>query len=362
MSRSYPGVRKVKSKTGDSYEISWYPFPGAKRRQIRITASSLKEAFLIRTQRMAESDSRNKAVPDLSFAELKERLRLKFQADKNAPKTIVNYMGKFKTLFEKFLPQHYPRVKSVNRLNQEIMERYKQYIVVDQSRKHGWRDELTKLKSIFGKMVAIGCCDERIVAEVLSKFEKPDPRAKVYKEITKEQKQQLLIYIKEDRPDLYGITYLIMRLGWRRGQVISLQRSDIKFNGLKPVEIVCQPHNTKNKKPHILRGFGSDVTEVLQHYYQASKGSDWLFPNRKGNRVHANNYTNYITKTSLKVLNVRLTPHDFRHMFCTHMKKLGLPERDIMSITGHQDIKSFQIYTHATTEGIKRVLDSGKIF
>jgi len=304
----------------------------------------------------------NGLVHELTFPELKERLKLKCQADKNSPKTIINLMGKFYTLFEDFLPKFYPYVKSIKEFNQHILERYKQYIVVDKGRENGWRDELTKLKSIFKKMVAIGCYEEKICKELLGKFPKPKRTLKVYKEITQEQKRQLLTYIREHRPDLYGIIYLIARLGWRREQVISLKRSDIKFDGLRPVEIVCQPQNTKNKEPFILQNFGKDIAEVLNEHYQSSKGSEWLFPNRKGNKVHSNNFSNFISETSLEVLKIRLTPHDFRHMFCTHMKKLGLPERDIMSITGHKDIGSFQIYTHATGEGTKKVLDSSKIF
>lgn len=360
MSRRYPGVRRLTGKKGEAYEISFYPFPGAKRKQVRVKASSEKEAFLIRSQYMGEQP--DGVMRELSFTELKERLKLKCQADKNSPKTVINLMGKFYTLFEEFLPKHYPYVKSINELNQQIIEAYKQFIVVEKGRETGWRDELTKLKSIFKKLVAIGCCKERICTEVLIKFSKPKRTLKVYKEITLEQKREFLTYIKKDRPDLYGITYLIMRLGWRREQVISLKRTDIKFNGLKPVEIVCQPQNTKNKEPFILRNFGNDIAEVLNEYYQSSKGSEWLFPNRNGKKVHSNNYSNYISRTSFDVLKIRLTPHDFRHMFCTHMKKLGLPERDIMAITGHKDVGSFQIYTHATGEGIKKVLESGKIF
>ena len=357
----YPGVRRCNGKKGITYEVSYYPFPGAKNKKyLRVEATSEKEAFIKRAQLMGGNPKHQ--VQKFSFSELKERLKLKCQADKDSPKTIINLMGKFHTLFEEFLPLHYPYVKNVNELNQQIIERYKQFIVVDKGRENGWRDELTKIKSIFSKMVAIGCCEERICKDVLGKFAKPKRVLKVYKEITREQKKEFLMFIKEDRPDLYGITFLIMRLGWRREQVISLKRTDIKFNGLKPVEIVCQPQNTKNKEPFILRNFGNDIAEVLNDYYQRSKGLEWLFPNRKGNKVHSNNYSNYISETSEKVLKIRLTPHDFRHMFCTLMKKEGLPERDIMAITGHKDIESFQIYTHVTGEGVKKVLDSSKIF
>lgn len=356
----FAGVREYPGKRGTLYQVSYYPFPGSKKKYLTVKADSARQASIIRAQNMGTLPIAK--VHELSFPELKERLRFKCEADGNSLKTINNLMSKFRALFEEFLPKHYPHVKSLNELNQQIIERFKQYIVVDEKRKTGWRDELTKLKSILRKMVDIGCYDEKICNDLLKKFKKPKRTSKVYKEITKEQKRQFLTHIKENRPDLYGITYLIMRLGWRREQVISLKRTDIKFDGLKPVQIICQPQNTKNKEPHILDNFGDDIAKMLTEAYQSSKDSEWLFPNRKGNKVHSNNYTNYITETSLEVLKIKLTPHDFRHMFCTLMKKKGLPERDIMKITGHKDIGSFQIYTHATREGVRRVLDSGEIF
>ena len=360
MAKKFPGVREIKTKKGIVYEIHYYPKPGANKVYRRVKAESASDAFVIRAAMMKEKPGA--MVESLTFAELKEKLRLKCKADGNSPKTIINLMGKFKTLFEDFLQSRFPKVKSVNELTQQIVEQYKQYIVVELKREKGWRDELTKLKSIISKMVALGYCEERIFKDVLKQFKKPKRTMKIYTEITPVEKRDFLNHIKEHRPDLYGITYLIMRLGWRREQVISLKREDIKFNGITPVEIICQPQNTKNKEPFILRNFGKDITDLLKQCYQDSKGSQWLFPNRNGKKVHSNNYSNYIANTSLKVLEKRLTPHDFRHMFCTLMKKQGLPERDIMAITGHKDIGSFQIYTHPTGEGIKKVLESSKIF
>ena len=43
MSKRYPGVRRLKGKKGEAFEISFYPSPGAKRKQIRVKASSEKE-------------------------------------------------------------------------------------------------------------------------------------------------------------------------------------------------------------------------------------------------------------------------------------------------------------------------------
>ena len=44
MSKRYAGVRHIKD---NSFEIGYYPYPGARRKQYRVKAKSLKEASFI---------------------------------------------------------------------------------------------------------------------------------------------------------------------------------------------------------------------------------------------------------------------------------------------------------------------------
>ena len=174
--------------------------------------------------------------------------------------------------------------------------------------------------------------------------------------------KRLLKYIEKDRPDYYGVTYLIMRLGWRRGQVFSIKRNNVKTHGFKPVAILIEPEDTKTKEPFVLRDIDDELATVIRKYLHDGKKTLWLFPNRNNNRIRGDRYAAYIKRTSEKLLGISLTPHDFRHSFCTTRRKEGATPRDIMAITGHKDIDSFNKYTHPTSEGTKKVLDSSRIF
>jgi len=360
MSRRYAGVRFIKD---DVYEISFYPYPGAKRRQYRIRAGSMKEAHLIRVRHMDQHGHGSSSNAELSFAELKARLELKLKADNVSDRTIYhNLLPKYRSLFETFIPLRYPQVTTVNQLSRELIENYKQWIVVECGRTTGWRDELTKIKTIVKKLVDIGCCNKEIYYEVLGGFKRPQRNKKLYKEVSRADMKRLLDHIKQDRPDLYGITYFIMRLGWRRGQVISIKRKNIRWNGLWPVEILIEPGDTKTKEPFILREIDPELANVIKRYAFDRRKTIWLFPNRNNNKHHANHYTEYIRKVSKKVLGITLSPHDFRHSFVTTRLKEGSTPRDIMAITGHKDVESFNIYTHPTSEGTKRVIDNSRIW
>ncbi|UCD55315.1 MAG: site-specific integrase, partial [Candidatus Omnitrophota bacterium] len=298
----------------------------------------------------------------LSFTELKNRLELKLKADNVSSRTIYhNLLPKYRSLFETFIPMRYPQVTTINQLTKALIENYKQWIVVERGRTTGWRDELTKIKTMVKKLVDIGCCNKEIYYDVLGSFKRPPRHKKLYKEISREDMKKLLDYIKQDRPDLYGPTYFIMRLGWRRGQVLSIKRKNIRWNALWPVEILIEPSDTKTKEPFILRDIDPELANVIKRYAFDKRKTIWLFPNKNNNIHHANHYTKYISKISKNVLGIALSPHDFRHSFVTTRLKEGSTPRDIMAITGHKDVESFNIYTHPTSEGTKKVIENSRL-
>lgn len=347
----YPGIRCVKDNV---YEISYYPYPGAPRTWRRIEAGSLHEAYIKRADLMSQYGKDSPAV-SLSFPQLKARLEQKLKADNLTPKSIKNYTGKFDKMTS-FLAAK--GIVNINQLTRVLVESYKQYVVSEHPA--SWRDELTKIKAIVRKLVDIGCCEESIY-KMLCEFKKPPRSKKLYKDITKKQIAKLLKFIEKDRPDYYGITYVIARLGWRIGQTLSIKRENIKWHKNTPIELQVDPQDTKTKVPFIFRGIDRELAEVIK-CCSLHNSSLYLFPNRAGRKHNVGHYRDYLKVVSRKVIGVTLTPHDFRHVFCTTMLKEGHAPRDIMAITGHRDTDSFNIYTHPTSEGTKKVIEKSRIF
>ena len=358
MPKKFEGVQELIK--GELYKINYQV--GGVRRFYRINAKSPKEAYVIRLKEMDKykPDAKTQA---LSFGELKNQLVLICQADGNSHKTIYgNLISKFRNFYEVFLPQYYPHITNINQLTSEIIEHYKQFVVVEQGRERGWRDELTKQRTMASKFVKRGYCSKEIYDNAFCGVKKPKRTQKLYREVTRTQMKRLLDYIQRHRPDYYGITYMIMRLGWRRGQVLSIKRRNVRVNGLKPVEIVCEPQDTKTKEPFIFKNIDEELARVIMKYLWDRRKTEWLFPNKDNRKHHANHYSGWIKKVSQQVLGIRVTPHDFRHNFITKRLNEGSTPRDIMAVTGHKDIDSFNIYTHATGVGTKQVLQNSRLF
>ena len=101
-----------------------------------------------------------------------------------------------------------------------------------------------------------------------------------------------------------------------------------------------------------------DYLKVTRPELVRSDAEKALFLNRRGYRLTRQGFWK-ILKAYAKTagLEAEITPHTLRHSFATHMLSGGADLRAVQELLGHANISTTQIYTHLTTEHIRRAYE-----
>lgn len=119
----------------------------------------------------------------------------------------------------------------------------------------------------------------------------------------------------------------------------------------------------KGNKERILP-FGAKAHQALERYFAARRtltagsGSDTnaVFLTAKGKRLYPAAVNAIVKKYIKGVSEIRQqSPHVLRHSFATHLLDRGADIFAVKELLGHESLSTTQIYTHLTSERLKKV-------
>ncbi|MBW1853524.1 MAG: site-specific tyrosine recombinase XerD [Deltaproteobacteria bacterium] len=159
-------------------------------------------------------------------------------------------------------------------------------------------------------------------------------------------------------------------LGLRDAALLEL----LYATGLRVSEIISLPLNNINLEAGYLIAYGKGSKErlvpigevaqnLIKEYLEKArpallkkKQSNYLFITRSTKPMTRQGFWKLIKKYALAAgINKNISPHTLRHSFASHLLERGADLRSVQIMLGHSDISSTQIYTHVTTERLKKI-------
>ena len=154
-----------------------------------------------------------------------------------------------------------------------------------------------------------------------------------------------------------AILETIYSCGLRIGEICRMLAGEIE-----PDDLVVNVHGKGKKERQV--PIGRAAVEAIQLYWEhlakpPALDEPVFFASEKKRSAIYPRLVQLRLKKYLTIcgLDPTLTPHKLRHSYATHMLDAGADLRSVQEMLGHANLTTTQVYTHVTTERIKRAYD-----
>lgn len=152
---------------------------------------------------------------------------------------------------------------------------------------------------------------------------------------------------------------LLYASGMRISELVALNLGDVNTAGDYFVRCFG-----KGRKERIIPLYEQIAMTVKQYSDEDrpklahGKKDNALFLNARGERLTRQGFWQKLKEYAKSAgLGDKISPHTLRHSFATHMLSGGADLRSVQELLGHANISTTQVYTHLTTEHVRRAYD-----
>jgi len=185
--------------------------------------------------------------------------------------------------------------------------------------------------------------------DITAGIKRPKKEKRIPEVLSKEEIKLLLSSLVNKKSKL--MVSMLYACGFRVSELVNLKVRDLDFND--KTGSVKQAKGKKDRTFNIPEFLFSDLKEQAETQKQANQ--EYLFTSKNGQLTSRN--LQKIVKTAVKIAGIKkdVHPHTLRHSFATHLLEDGIDIRKIQELLGHTDLSTTQIYTHISTEELKKI-------
>jgi integrase/recombinase XerD len=152
---------------------------------------------------------------------------------------------------------------------------------------------------------------------------------------------------------------LLYASGMRISELVALNMGDVNLEG--DYFVRCFGKGRKERIIPLYEQVAMTIKEYINEERPKllrNKKDNALFLNARGERLTRQGFWQKLKEYAKSAgLDEKISPHTLRHSFATHMLNGGADLRSVQELLGHANISTTQVYTHLTTEQVRKTYD-----
>jgi integrase/recombinase XerD len=180
-------------------------------------------------------------------------------------------------------------------------------------------------------------------------IKRPKREKRIPEVLSKDEVRNLLENIENPKTRL--MLSIIYACGFRVSELVNLKVSDLDFS--QNIGHVRMGKGRKDRVFNIPLQLKKAMEKQVQQQQEAKQ--PYLFSSTN-EKMSERNLQKLIKRAAEKSgIKKDIHPHTLRHSFATHLLENNVDIRKIQELLGHADLSTTQIYTHVSTEELKKI-------